>query len=330
MTRPSEFAIPPQIEEVLHFVVRDSFFRTELEMHGMDAPYPGKLTVWDGWTRPAVQEAPVPALNIPLSGPPHTAEFADQLFAREAMNPAGARPATDEGAQPYTLQWFLNIESQRHSRHGRWIPRLLEFAKHSGETLLGLGNGLGTDWLQYARHGAAVVVCSPSAEQLTLIRRNFELRGLYGRFLHARATSLPLENASIDVACVSSLLHEVHDPAAVIDEVYRVLKPGGKVLAVTPARYDVDFWLKCCFPWQHWFSSKTKGQATLQFTRRELLRLFSRFIEHRIHKRHLRRSEVPHVWRWMPHPVLERLMGHVLVLKAFKPLSAAMTVPMAA
>ena len=51
----------------------------------------------------------------------------------------------------------------------------MEFAKHSGETLLGLGNGLGTDWLQYARHGAAVIVCSSSAEQLALTRRNFEL-----------------------------------------------------------------------------------------------------------------------------------------------------------
>ena len=58
--------------------------------------------------------------------------------------------------EPYTLQWFLDIESHRHGRRGRWIPRLLEFAKHSGDTLLGLGNGLGTDWLQYARHGAAV------------------------------------------------------------------------------------------------------------------------------------------------------------------------------
>ncbi len=299
-------------------------------MQGMDAPYPGKLTVWDGWTPAAVQEPPASALSIPLPGPHHPAEFADQLFAREAMNPAGTRPATDEGAAPYTLQWFLNIETQRHSRQGRWIPRLLEFAKHSGETLLGLGNGLGTDWLQYARHGAAVVVCSPSAEQLTLIRRNFELRGLGGRFLHARATSLPLENASIDVACVSSLLHEVQDPAAVIDEVYRVLKPGGKVLVVAPARYNVDFWLKCCFPWQHWFSHKAKAQVTVQFTRRELLRLFSRFIEHRIHKRHLRRSEIPHLWRWIPRPALERLMGHVLVLKAFKALSAAMAAPLAA
>src|SRR5207244_2319090 len=104
---------------------------------------------------------------------------------------------------PYSLQWYLNIEAQRHRGQGRWIPRLLEFSKHSGETLLGLGEGLGTDWVQYARYGAAVVVCSPSGDQLSLIRRNFEQRGLSGRFIHASVTALPLESCTIDVACLS-------------------------------------------------------------------------------------------------------------------------------
>jgi hypothetical protein len=31
----------------------------------------------------------------------------------------------------------------------------------------------------------------------------------------------------------------------------------------------------------------------------------------------------PHLWRWLPLPLLERLLGRVLVIKAFKPLSAA-------
>jgi SAM-dependent methyltransferase len=296
----------------------------------MEDSFPMKPLVWESWA--AVQDSPRTVYGRSMKGPHNPAEFADRLYASEALNPTAPVPRPDEGAEPYTLQWFLNIENQRHSRQGRWIPRLLEFAKHSGETLLGLGNGLGTDWLQYARHGAAVVVCSPSSEQLNLIRRNFELRGLGGRFLHAMPASLPLESASIDVACVTSLLHEVRDPAAVVQEVYRVLKPGGKVLAVTPARYDVDYWYRLLLPWRRWFRKAgvdVDGQPA-RFTARGLRRLFTPFVEHRVHKRQLRRSEVPHLWRWMPLPLLERLMGRVLVLKAFKPLSAAMAVQMAA
>ena len=298
----------------------------------MDGPYLGKLRIWEGWMPTAVEEPPAPMQGKLLPGAEQLAHYADQLYVREALNPAAPRPSIDEGAQPYTLQWFLHIENQRHGRQGRWIPHLLEFAKHSGETLLGLGNGLGTDWLQYARHGATVIACSPSAEQLTLIRRNFELRGLSGRFLHAPGSSLPVDNAAIDVVCLSSLLQEVGNPQAVVNEVYRVLKPGGKVLAVTPARYDVDYWSGWCFPWRRWFSSpaETGNAPPVRFSRRELRRLFGRFTEHRIHKRHLRRAEIPHLCRLVPRSILERLMGHVLVLKAFKPLSAAIGTPLAA
>jgi hypothetical protein len=34
---------------------------------------------------------------------------------------------------------------------------------------------------------------------------------------------------------------------------------------------------------------------------------------------------VPRAWRWLPLSLLERLIGQELVLKAFKPVSAAMT-----
>jgi SAM-dependent methyltransferase len=285
----------------------------------MDGFYPSNLDTGKSWATTLAQDLLEPEHH--LQGPHYPVDFAERLYACEALKPLPS--SRGDAVQPYTLQWFLDIESQRHGKQGRWIPRLLEFAKHPNETLLGLGHGLGTDWLQYARHGAAVIVCSPSAEQLALIRRNFELRGLSGRFLNTHFAPLPLENASIDVACVSSLLHEVEQPADLVNEVYRVLRPGGKVLAVTSARYDVDYWFKVCFPLHAWLAGTggRNGRTTTRFTGRQLRRLFGRFIEHRVYKRHLRRSEVPHLWRWLPMPMLERMMGRVLVLKAFKPLS---------
>src|SRR5579871_7057561 len=82
----------------------------------------------------------------------------------------------------------------------------------------------------------------------------------------------------------------------------------------------------------HELDRPTAGRPVqlMRFSRRELRRLFGRFIEHRIHKRHLRRAETPHFCRFVPLSVLERLMGHVLVLKAFKPLSSAIGTPLAA
>jgi SAM-dependent methyltransferase len=295
---------------------------------GMAESYSSKLQLWEGWM-PALVKGPAPPMpgERPLDAPHSQVELAEHLYAREALNANGrSRP----GAEPFTLQWFLDIESARHNRYGSWIPRVLEFVKHGGETLLGLGNGLGTDWVQYARHGAQVIACCPSAGQLALIQRNFALRGLQGVFLHANPATIPLEPASIDVVCVADLLEDASNPSAVIEEIYRLLKPGGKVLAVTPARFNFDFWRRC-LPWHAMLRGRIAspdGSAT--FSARTLRQLFSRFVESRVYKRQLRRGEVPHLLRWLPHPMLERMFGRLLIIKAFKPLSAAIPVPLAA
>jgi SAM-dependent methyltransferase len=288
-------------------------------------PYQLKL-----WENPALAlqaifgrpEAEVEARPDHLQGPHNPRDFAQKLYSLESLQPAPTRSVPKDLPEPYSLQWFLDIENQRHSKHGQWIPKLLEFAKHSSEKLLGVGHGLGTDWVQYAQHGADVIVCSPATAQLELVRRNFELRKLAGRFIQAEPTSLPLEPSSIDVVCISSLHHGIDQPEKVIEEVYRVLKPGGKVLAVTPAYYDVDYWVRTLFFWRRW-SRPDRGKNPLRCKRRlsgsQLRQLFHRFSEIHVRKRQLRRPEVPNVWRWIPLPILARLMGRVLVLKAFKP-----------
>lgn len=279
---------------------------------------------------PALAKGPAPPTAGERSFPaqPYRLELADRFYAGEALH---GRSRPRDGAEPFTLQWFLDIENARHNRHGRWIPRLLEFVKHRGETLLGLGNGLGTDWIQYARHGAEVVACCPSAEQLALIQRNFALRDLHAVFLHANPRAVPLESSSIDVVCVANLLENIADPSAVIKEIYRLLKPGGKVLAVTPARFDLDFWRRRFLPWHAWMRPRTLAHnGSASFSARRLRHLFTRFVELRVYKRHLRRAEVPHLWRCLPQPLLERLLGRFLILKGFKPLSAAINVSLAA
>ena len=114
-----------------------------------------------------------------------------------------------------------------------------------------------------------------------------------------------------------------------IEEVYRVLKPGGKVLAVTPAYYDVDYWVRTLFLLASLVSASPRQEsAPLQTSpvgrQPGQTSCSQRFTEIAIRKRQLRRPEVPHVWRWIPLPILARLMGRVLVLKAFKPVNVGM------
>ena len=304
----------------------------------MSEPFIGPLRLYGGVggetplnpraSRAVAARDPAPPLAEALAEVGPSLGLAEALACQEMLRGPLSRAETVE---PLSLQWYLQLEQVRHNRQGRWIPRSLEFGKHQGERLLGLGSGLGSDLVQYARCGAEVVAACASQEQLTLVRRNFELRGLPGVFLHASPHVLPIESASIDVACITGLLHEGGNPASIIDEVYRVLKPGGKVLAVVPAHYDIEFWARVLFVArsrssddQRWrLAGGLMAPTVRRFKRRELRRLFGRFQEPRISKRHLRRAEVPHLWRWLPLSLLERLTGRLLVYKGFKPVSAA-------
>lgn len=301
-----------------------------------DPLLPGPVRIWEG--DPSCPATVQGGLTTPADSGEHPAvplhALARHLAEQEALRAPARRRGAGSGPEPLTLEWFGELEHARHRRQGRWVPPLLEFARHRGDRVLGLGGCLGSDWVQYASHGAEVITACPSGDQLALIRRNFELRGLPGTFLHASPTSLPLAPSSIDVVCLTGLLHDAARPEEVVAEVYRVLKPGGKVLAVVPAYYDVDYWGRWCYllggKRAQDLLRTAAGQSGLlcpnarRYRRRELLEMFRRFTEARTYKRHLRRAEVPYMWRWLPPAILQRFMGRLLVYKGFKPLSAAL------
>ena len=233
------------------------------------------------------------------------------LFRRETLSAPRSSRRTRPPAylvEPFSLHWFLAAERLRYGGPGRWLPRVLEFGKHAGETLLTLGKTLGTDAAQFAKCGAKVIVCNNMQDDLQLLKRNFALRKLNVRTIHAPFTEIPLENSSVDVVHLDGLVHEMFSPQAIVQEIYRVLKPGGKVVAVVPARP------------RRWQAVRNLRPFHLGLGSTELKRLFlPHFIEHRRLRRHMRRREVWWGYRWLPRQWLERCFGKFWILKAFKP-----------
>jgi SAM-dependent methyltransferase len=280
---------------------------------------PRKLQLWDGLSAAPAEAGPARA---------EVASLADQLARQEVFQPRGQLLLE---AEPLTAAWFHAIERRRFGRHGRWLPKLLGFHKHGGEAVLGVGGAVGSDWVQYAAHGAEVQVVPPSPAVGQVMRQHFDARGLRARFPTPTATGLPVENKTIDVLVLNFVDTPAPNLAGLADEAYRVLRPGGKMILLCRAWWDIDAW----WGWLPWHGrlgprSIVEQPGQTRFTGRTVANTFPAFTEQRISRRHLRRAEVPQVCRIFPLSLLERLYGRVLIFKAFKPVSAALPVPVAA
>jgi SAM-dependent methyltransferase len=104
---------------------------------------------------------------------------------------------------------------------------------HEGEVVLDLGSGGGIDVLLSARRvgptGRAFGL-DMTDEMLTLARRNADEAGVQNAiFLKGEIETIPLPAGSIDVVISNCVINLSTNKAAVLTEIARVLKPGGRI-----------------------------------------------------------------------------------------------------
>ncbi len=120
-------------------------------------------------------------------------------------------------------------ESRGGERRGTFIAGVL--APHldpDGVTAeLGIGTGIVALAMTARGFGVAGIDLSPPMLGRAAVR-------VPGRVALADATSAPMRTGSASGACVVWVLHVVDDPAAVVREAVRVVRPGGSV-AIVPA-----------------------------------------------------------------------------------------------
>jgi arsenite methyltransferase len=127
-----------------------------------------------------------------------------------------------------------------------------------GETVLDLGSGGGIDVLLSARRvgpeGKAYGL-DMTDEMLSLARENQRQAGVTNvEFLKGEIESIPLPDNSVDVIISNCVINLSGDKDRVLQEAFRVLKPGGRfavsdivVLDEVPAdiRKNVELWAGC-------------------------------------------------------------------------------------
>jgi SAM-dependent methyltransferase len=132
------------------------------------------------------------------------------------------------------------------------IPRGLRVAD--------IGTGTGGMLPHFAEFAGTIVAVDISKEMLRLARARAKALGLDNiEFVKADLHHLPLDNASVDAAFATLVLHHAQNPAAALKEMVRILRPGGTLVVVDLVAHRHE-WLR-----------EEQGDVWLGFTRDELV-----------------------------------------------------------
>jgi len=263
-----------------------------------------------------------PDLHFPSDDDVLAALDPHRIALQELIRPDGPRPAHRE-LEPFSRAWFEELELKRYAAPGEWLRRSLEFTRHREESLLMFGSGAGCDAVQYLRQGTHVTFAFGPSDCPALVRRHFEARGLPMQSIETLpGQSLPSESNRFDLAYLNLLAAPQTDLAQAAAEIYRVLKPGGKLFLLAPAYYDADYFARYAAPWRLFRRTPASNRGE-GYTARSLKHLMTQYTDRSIGKRHLRRTDLPFLLRSAPAGLCQRFFGHVLIHKAFKPISAA-------
>ena len=125
--------------------------------------------------------------------------------------------------------WLLDVlDGYMHRKYGPLKARLFGDVP---ATVVDLGAGSGANF-RYFPPRTRVVAVEPSVHMHERLRRKAMRHELALELHEAGGETLALPDASVDLVCTSLVLCTVPDPERVVAEVRRVLRPGGRFVAI--------------------------------------------------------------------------------------------------
>lgn len=244
-----------------------------------------------------------------------------------------------------TEEYFQEVEARKYMVESH-IPSFADFDRWRGKKVLEIGCGIGTDTMNFARHGASVTAVDLTEKSLEVARKRAEVFGLADRirFFQANAEQLssfvPMEQ--YDLVYSFGVIHHTPHPERVLEELRKYVKPGGTLKIMVYNRWSWKvLWIVFIYgKGQFWkldrliaeySEAQTGCPVTYSYSRRDGRKLLEGhgFKVTDVFVDHIFRYSIPEyvkyeykvVWyfRWIPKPLfrlMERLFGWHLCLAA--------------
>lgn len=139
----------------------------------------------------------------------------------------------------------------------RWYPKFKElmelYGDHRGEVILDYGCGPGNDIVGFGLYsnGKKIIGVDVSLKALRLAQQRVNLHNSIKPErieliqIFDKIAKIPLKDKSVDYIYSEGVLHHTTNPLAILEEFYRILKPGSEVLVMVYNYYSVfvHLWL---------------------------------------------------------------------------------------
>ncbi len=164
---------------------------------------------------------------------------------------------TDEGITgEFEVRMYDQMQRSLRDKGYMETEDVIEAGVNSGLALeIGPGPGyLGLEWLK-STEGTTLKGLEISDEMIAVAEKNAKEYGLQNRVQYVKgdARKLPFEDAYFDGVFTNGSMHEWAEPEEVMNEAFRVLKPGGTFF-ISDLRRDMNPLVK----WYLWFMAKPK------------------------------------------------------------------------
>lgn len=130
---------------------------------------------------------------------------------------------------PKTLEYYDAIENKRYEFEPE-IHHFAQFSRYTNKTILEIGVGMGTDFLQWNRVGAKAMGIDLTAEAISQTSTRLSLYGfsVEDKLRQADAENLPFPDNTFDLVYSWGVIHHSPDTRKALEEITRVMRPGGE------------------------------------------------------------------------------------------------------
>jgi len=232
-------------------------------------------------------------------------------------------------------EYFDEVEARKYYVEPH-IPAFADFERWRGKRVLEIGCGIGTDSINFARHGADLTIVELSQKSLDLTQQRFEVFNLDARFIQGNAEDLDTlipAGESFDLIYSFGVIHHSPNPRRIVEAAGRRMRRDSELRLMVYNRLSWKvLWIYLQYGWENrgrlrgliarYSEAQTGCPITFVYSNHEARQLLRGFRVLNIWNDHVfpyeiepyKRYEYRKTWyfRYLPNPVfrwIERAGG---------------------